>query len=132
MAGDTEKILPSIKVLLNIPDDYGVFDSELIMIINSNIMVLHQLNERLKEFLITGNTESWTDYLGDENSSIFYDVRMYIYYKTRLAFDPPTTSFLLQSIENLVSEVEWRIYMHGEGGESNEPDGTNSSISSRS
>ena len=129
MADDIERILPSIKLLLNIPNDYDVFDSQLIMIINSNIKSLHQINEKLNGvFLITGNDETWTDYLGDKNVSILYDVRMYIYYKSKLAFDPPTTSFLLQSIEALVNEIEWRIYMFSEGGET---DGADSSISPR-
>ena len=118
MADDIERILPSIKLLLNIPNDYDAFNSQLIMIINSNIKSLHQINEKLNGgFLITGNDETWTDYLGDKNASILYDVRMYIYYKSKLAFDPPTTSFLLQSIEALVNEVEWRIHMFSEGGE---------------
>ena len=36
-------------------------------------------------------------------------LRQYINYSVRLAFDPPATSFTIEAIKQLRSEIEWRL-----------------------
>jgi len=37
-----------------------------------------------------------------------------VYLKTRLLFDPPTSSALLDSINNVLGELEFRIYVQAD------------------
>lgn len=101
-------ILKSIKKLLGIDDDYNVFDTDIIMHINSVFMTLHQLGVGPeKPFNITGNNETWDQFTrGRIDISA---VRTYVYLKVRLIFDPPTNSFTITALENQAKEYEWRL-----------------------
>jgi hypothetical protein len=41
-------------------------------------------------------------------------VKTYIILKTRLLFDPPTASFVLEAVTKQISELEWRLNMNHE------------------
>ena len=41
-------------------------------------------------------------------------VRPYVYLKVRLAFDPPTTSYLIESLRKQAEEMEWRMNVYRE------------------
>ena len=41
-------------------------------------------------------------------------VKTYIYLKVRLMFDPPTSGVLIDSMNNMISELEWRLYVEGD------------------
>lgn len=110
-----DSILTSIKKLLGIESDYTQFDSDIIIHINTALMALNQLGVgAVTGFKITGSTETWLNYLGVETN--IEAVKSYIYLKVRLAFDPPSTSFVIEAIERQISEIEWRIVLQMEGG----------------
>jgi hypothetical protein len=103
-----ESILTSIKKLLGIEEDYVQFDSDIIMGINSAIMALGQLGVELAAgFMISDKTAKWTDLIGDRKD--IEGVKQYILLKTKLVFDPPSNSFLIDAINKQISELEWRI-----------------------
>lgn len=103
-----DSILVTIRDALGIDDDYSGFDGEIILAVNNAIMLLSQLGIGPTDgYLITGVEETWTN-LFDSVSNI-EGVKSYILLKTRLQFDPPTTSFLLQAINNQIKELEWRL-----------------------
>jgi NAD(P)-dependent dehydrogenase (short-subunit alcohol dehydrogenase family) len=63
-------------------------------------------------YMITDNTATWADFLGDD---IMYNtVKSYVYLKVRILFDPPATSFHVKAMEDQMSELEWRISAHRE------------------
>lgn len=102
-----ESILLTIKDLLGLEDDYEAFDSELIVHINSAIMRLRTIGiGPEKGFSITGPDETWTDLLGDD-LGMLGSVKDYIYKRVRLAWDPPTTSFVLSALKESKDELEW-------------------------
>ena len=103
-----ESILETIKTLLG-GNIYGdEFDDELVININSVLSILTQLGVGPKTgYVITGESETWTDYIGDRQDIEM--IKTYIYMKVRLIFDPPTNSFLADSIKNFCSEFEWRL-----------------------
>lgn len=104
-----ESILANIKKVLGIDECYKVFDDDIIMHINSVFMVLQQLGVGpTGGFSITGYAETWGDFLSesDENLSA---VKSYIQMKVRLIFDPPSSSFVLDSYKKLIDEFEWRL-----------------------
>lgn len=103
-----ESILESIRGLFVEEDDYS-FDSDLIMHINSALMILNQLGVGNDGFMITGSTSKWSDFLGSENLPFLAATKTYVYDSVRLIFDPPTNSFLVNAIEKRMKEYEWRL-----------------------
>lgn len=118
-----DSILNSIKKLLGIHPEYTEFDIDIIMHINTVFVILNQLNIGPPEgFLIEDESVIWDDYVTELNEIM---IRTYIYLKVRLMFDPPTSSALLESMNAMIAELEWRLYVVGdekrmEGGEDSE------------
>ena len=114
-----ESILTSIKKLLGIQAEYTAFDQDLIIHINTAFDVLNQLNIGPPYgFVIEDATARWDEYITSCNLTM---VRSYIYMKVRLMFDPPTSGVLVESMNSMISELEWRLFLEGDkGGENNE------------
>lgn len=111
-------ILGSIKQLLGIPEDVTIFDTEIIMGINSALMSLNQLGIGPDAgFMIKGYLETWEELLGTVIN--LESVKTFVYLKTRLVFDPPSTGHLVEAINRQIQELEWRIAVQKE--ESEEP-----------
>lgn len=123
-------ILETIKKLIGIDKDYGIFNIDLIVAINSSFMILNQLGVGPdKPFTITGSKETWSDFFGDEE--IFSLAKSYIYLRARLLFDPPSSGVLHEAVERQISEFEWRMHVQADyndsasGGGSSGSGGTN-------
>lgn len=103
-----ESILTSIKKLLGIAEEYEHFDADLIMHINSVFSILTQLGVGPSEgFSIEDETAVWTDFIPEKSKIEF--VKSYIHLKVKLLFDPPLGSAVIESINRMISELEWRI-----------------------
>ena len=110
-----DSILTSIKKLLGISEDVDNFDTDIIIHINSVLMILNQLGVGPAEgFSISDKTEKWIDFI--PNDSSIEAVKSYVYLKVRLMFDPPTSAAAIESINKLISEYEWRINVMVETG----------------
>ena len=108
-----ESILTSIKKLLGVPEDYEHFDQDIIMHINSVFMILNQLGVGPTEgFTITDKTAVWSDFISDNKK--FESVKTYMYMKVRLLFDPPLSSAVMECINKVISEMEWRLNVAAE------------------
>lgn len=106
-------ILDSIKKLIGLDIDYGPFDRDLIMHINSAFMVLAQIGlGPSRPFHITGSEETWSDFMSDVGD--YLSVIDYVYLRCRLIFDPPTSSFVLTSLQEQQKELEWRLNVMAE------------------
>lgn len=103
-----ESILNSIKKLLGIAEEYEHFDADIIMHINSVFMILNQIGVGPDEgFSIKDKYAKWNDYI--EDSSKIEGVKSYMHLKVRLMFDPPTSSIVAESMNKMISELEWRL-----------------------
>lgn len=101
-----ESILASIKKLLGI--EYDHFDADIIMHINSVFMILHQLGVGPSEiFRIEDDLATWNDFLDDDPN--FEAVKSYMHMKVKLLFDPPPQSAVLESMNRMINEFEWRL-----------------------
>ena len=110
-----ESILTTIKNLLGIEASYTHFDSDITVYINSVFTNLTQLGVGpITGFSIADATETWSDFLGEDVPP--GSIPAYIYLKVRLLFDPPSSAFVLEATERLISEMEWRINVLAEGG----------------
>ena len=103
-----ESILTSVKKMLGIPEDYEHFDADIVMHINSVFMILTQLGVGPAEgFTIMDEDAIWSDFIQDKKT--IESVKSYMYLKVRLLFDPPLSSAVLDSMNRLISELEWRL-----------------------
>ena len=103
-----DSILTSIKKLLGIEEEYTQFDSDIIMHINTVFLNLTQLGVGPAEgFLIEDDSATWDDFIGDSNQ--LQAVKTYVYLKVKLMFDPPLSSSVTESINRIISELEWRL-----------------------
>src|SRR5512133_3512318 len=104
----TESILDTIKQMLGIPAEDTAFDEEIMVNINSSIMVLEQLGVGPETpIAITDNSTVWSDLVSD---TIEYSaVKTFIYLSVKLVFDPPATSFVLESLSRQKDEFAWRL-----------------------
>ena len=105
---ENESILTSIKKLLGITEDETHFDQDIIMHINSVFSILTQMGVGpVDGFVIRDSNSVWNDFIKDDTRLEL--IKSYVHMKVRLMFDPPASSTILQSINSLISELEWRI-----------------------
>lgn len=108
-----DSILTSIKKLLGITEEYEHFDQDIIIHINSVFMILNQLGVGPSNgFSITDKTAVWSDFISEGTN--LESVKSYIYLKVRLLFDPPTTSAVMESMNRMISELEFRLNVSAE------------------
>ena len=109
-----DSILTSIKKLLGITAEYKQFDPDLIIHINSVFLILKQLGIGPEQgFSISGEYETWDQFL-PEGSTNFEAVKSYMHIKVKLLFDPPTSSAVMEAMNRMASEYEWRLDIEAE------------------
>lgn len=114
-----DSILTSIKKLLGIAEDYEHFDQDLIIHINSVLSVLTQLGVGPSEgFSIEDENATWNDFIPEDKR--LSSIRSYVYMKVKLLFDPPLSSSVMESMNRMISEFEWRLNIAAEPTQSNE------------
>lgn len=112
-----ESILTSIKKLLGITKEYDHFDPDIIMHINSVFMILTQMGVGPSDgFTIEDETTTWFDFTADMTK--IEAVKSYIYLKVKLLFDPPTSGIVTESMNRMISELEFRLNVNAESTDS--------------
>lgn len=113
---ETDSILNSIKKLLGITSDYDHFDSDIIIHINTILMVLTQVGVGPEEgYLIQDEQDEWSDFLGDDLTKLA-GIKSYIYLRVKLLLDPPTSTSAIEAINRMVAELEWRLNIAADPG----------------
>lgn len=113
-----DSILNTIKKMLGLDEDYDAFDTDIIVNINMVFNILLQLGVGPAEgFFITGDTETWSDYVTDMRKLEM--VKTYIYLKVKKIFDPGTSSALNAAIDDQIKELEWRLNVQVDPAEGN-------------
>lgn len=104
-----ESILDTIRKMLGYEADVATpFDIEIIQHINAAFSILTQLGlGPTSGFSIQDNTSVWGDIIPEGIN--LEDVKMYIYLKTRIVFDPPASSSALETMKEQIKEYEFRI-----------------------
>lgn len=106
-----DSILLSVKKLLGIDAEYTVFDPDIIIHINTAFAVLNQLGVGPVEgFMIESENEVWDEYIMDFN---FTMAKTFVFLKVKLAFDPPSSTALLESMNRQLDELTWRLEVEG-------------------
>ena len=112
---NNDSILTSIKKLMGLTEEYDAFDQDILILINSVLFELEQIGVKAKEgFVLSDKTAVWSDYSDDDR--LLNALKPYIYMKTKLAFDPPTSSGALDSMNRIIDRFEWRINLYADTG----------------
>ena len=103
-----DSILISIKKLLGLAADYDAFDQDVIININSAFFTLWQLGVGPTEqpFTIEDESTTWDSFV---EFGLVEMCKMLVYYIVRLGFDPPSSSFQVNMINEKIQEYEWRL-----------------------
>ena len=110
-----DSILTSIKKLMGLTEEYDAFDQDILILINSVLFELEQIGVKAKDgFSLTDKTVVWSDYSDDDR--LLNALKPYIYMKTKLTFDPPTSSGALDSMNRIIDRFEWRINLYADTG----------------
>lgn len=108
-----DSILTSVKKMLGITEECKDFDPDIIMHINTVLMILTQLGVGPEEgFHIEDDSSFWDDFVKD--LSKLEAIKTYVYMKVRLMFDPPTSSSAMEATNRIIDELEWRLNIAGE------------------
>ena len=112
---NNDSILTSIKKLMGLTEEYDAFDQDILILINSVLFELEQIGVKAKEgFVLSDKTAVWSDYSDDDR--LLNALKPYIYMKTKLTFDPPTSSGALDSMNRIIDRFEWRINLYSDTG----------------
>lgn len=110
-----DSILDTTKAGLGIEEDDDSFDNELIMHINSVLMIFDQLGLGSTDdgFRVKDGSETWSDYLLDP--ALLSAAQSDMVYRVKLMFDSSTmSSGLVQEYNNKIQELEWRLNVQAE------------------
>lgn len=111
-----DSILTSTKKLLGLTEDYTAFDPDITIFINACLGTLNQLGVGPDSGIqITDKTATW-DILATPLPMTEL-CQSYVYLKTRMLFDPPTSRFPIQAMQDQLAEMEWRIHSMVDGAE---------------
>lgn len=128
-----ESILTSVKKIVGVAELDTSFDPDIIMHTNAVFSVLNQLGiGPVAGFMIEDSTPTWDDFLSvrqveTDGATAYEDqqlaeadkrlnmVKTYLYLRVRLMFDPPQTSFVIESMNKQIQELEVRMSIVREG-----------------
>lgn len=106
-----ESILESIKKLLGVAVFDNSFDQDIIVDINSVLLILWQMGVGpSRPFRITGPNERWFDFIPDKDMEELEIVKSFIHLRVAQLFDPPQNSIVETSRKELIDELAWRLY----------------------
>lgn len=132
---DTNSILTSIKKLLGIEAEDKNFDTDIIMHINTALMDLTQIGVGPEDgYFIQDESNTWEEFLGYSTAKVetpatpfpatlSEEVKMVkkmeaaktcVYFKVKLAFDPPDSSAHIESLTRQIERLEWRLNVQAE------------------
>lgn len=99
-------ILTTIKKMIGICDDS--FDTDLKVCINTALISLIQIGVGPQEgFVVIDEDQTFEEFCGSNLQ--LESVKMYVYLKSKLMFDPPNNSNITQTFEKTIQEIEWRL-----------------------
>jgi hypothetical protein len=101
-------ILKSVKKVVGISATDTSFDEDILMHTNTALATLNQLGVGPEGGIsVYDDSATWASVFGTDQR--YSAVKSYVYAKVKLLFDPPTTSFLLEALQENVREMEWRL-----------------------
>lgn len=101
-----EPILVTVRGICNLESSDDSFDTQLIPLINSQLMVAHQFGVGKNEFIVRSEDETWRDLLGD-HGGFLAAIQSWLGFSVKLLFDPPDNASVLKSYQDQIAKFEW-------------------------
>jgi hypothetical protein len=115
-----QSILNSTKKVVGLSETDTSFDLDILLHINSVFSVLNQIGiGPVEGFMVEDSAVTWDTFMG--NDPRLNSVKTYVYLRVRLLFDPPNTSFVIESMNKQIAEFEWRLNVQREDEEWTNP-----------
>lgn len=110
----SDSILLAVRKACLASDDFSdYFDKDLIPITNSVFAILLQVGIGPRTgFIIEDETATWQEFFDscdDPCNPMLGMVKPYVTTKTRLLFDPPQNTSVLEALKQACAEYEWRL-----------------------
>lgn len=109
---DYDVILTSVKKFIGPSIEYDYFDPDILMHINSYFAVMTQCGVGPAEGFHVTEESKWSDFLSE--GPVLEMAKQYVYLRSRLTFDPPTSSFVIDMFKKNADEMEWRMYVQAD------------------
>ena len=107
-----QSILNSVKDICGIHPTNSDFDKDLIPALNSVLFILYQEGLADESYTVTDEFKTWGDILlNGEHPEAINSIVEWVGLRTKLIFDPPTSSALLQALKDNIAELEWRGFI---------------------
>lgn len=117
---EKDSILNSVKKMLGIEPEITDFNTDLIVNINSAIFILSQNGIGPSSgYLVIDETSTYEDYLGEDKKELYDPVAMYLFVSSKIIFDPPASSIVMEALKETKRELEWRLNVFEEVKEKN-------------
>ena len=104
-------ILEDIKKLVGSDVD-DVFDTDLMIHINSALGILTQVGVGPANGFFADSNSTWNDFTQD--AKLIPEIRSFVYLQVRLLFDPPQSAAAIESMRTMSQELVWRIRVKAE------------------
>lgn len=105
-------ILESVKEAIGIDIKNTDFDKDLILAINAVLFILYQEGLADESYKINDDTTTWDEILlNGVTPEALSAIIEWTALKTRMLFDPPTSSVLAEAIKENIAELEWRAFI---------------------
>jgi hypothetical protein len=117
-----ESILKSTKQILGVEPTDPSFDLDIMTHINGAFSTLTQLGIGPEVgFVIEDENKKWETFT-EVPLHWMSQVKIFIFLKTRILFDPPESAAILAAFERQITELEWRLSTAREGRDWKDPD----------
>ena len=104
----SNSVLNTVKEMIGPSQSYNVFDTDLLVLINSSLNVLAQQSIVKDGTKIKDETTTWEEILeGREDLEM---IKEYIVLKVKMVFDASGSATVQQAYEKRANELEWRMY----------------------
>lgn len=115
---EKDSILNSVKKMLGINPEIHDFDTDILININSAIFVLTQNGVGPSNgYIVSDENDTYESYLGTDKLEIYDPVAMYLVTSTKIKFDPPASSIVMEALKETKRELEWRLNLSEEAKE---------------
>ena len=103
-------MLEYIKSVLTVPQDNADWDDEILMHINSSVMILTQLGATVFEDLDVDETTDWPDFGSDVRAKSL--TKAYVGNRVKSVFDASPNKTIQDNLGQYLGELESRIQLH--------------------
>lgn len=103
----SNSIFTDIKGNLPIQSEDESFDEEILTNINSLFLDLNQIGVGPSKLFSIDHDTVWSEFSDD--IGLLNAVKDYIVIKVKLKFDPPSSSFVQSSYNEIANKLEWRL-----------------------